>query len=174
MKLCKGIDVEILEMQEVLKMEILKCPECGKQPKLSSLEPEFNSMKYFCSVHASCGDWKNTEELAAKDWNRRVNEWIEESKKPKRITSKEALYVLLYDQYDTVDMEVNQSDERYVDIIIGALIEVNDDTCPFKKYDCIENCEHDTGKCASRISIDCGREKELVWKEFILLNNKEV
>lgn len=53
---------------------LLPCPECGGQPKLSSLEPPHECMKYFCGVHVSCGDWKNTEELAAEDWNRRVKE----------------------------------------------------------------------------------------------------
>lgn len=55
--------------------KLLPCPECGSQPKLSSLEPEHQSMKYFCGVHAACGDWKKTEELAAADWNRRVQEY---------------------------------------------------------------------------------------------------
>lgn len=56
---------------------LLPCPECGKQPKLSSLEPEYHEMKYFCGVHVSCGDWKNTEALAAEDWNKRVQEYKE-------------------------------------------------------------------------------------------------
>ena len=55
-------------------VELLLCPECGKQPKLSQQEPKYQSMKYFCGVHAACGDWQRTEELAAADWNRRVQE----------------------------------------------------------------------------------------------------
>jgi len=55
--------------------DLLPCPECGNQPNLSSLEPKYQSMKYFCGVHASCGDWKNTEQLAAEDWNNRVQEY---------------------------------------------------------------------------------------------------
>ncbi|SPF53104.1 conserved hypothetical protein [Candidatus Desulfosporosinus infrequens] len=54
---------------------LLPCPVCGGQPKLSSLEPERESMKYFCGVHAACGDWKKTEALAATDWNKRVQEY---------------------------------------------------------------------------------------------------
>lgn len=54
---------------------LLPCPICGSQPKLSSLEPKHQSMKYFCGVHVSCGDWKKTEEMAAEDWNRRVQEY---------------------------------------------------------------------------------------------------
>lgn len=53
----------------------LPCPECGREPELSSLEPEYQKMKYFCGVHVACGDWKKTEELAAADWNRRVQEY---------------------------------------------------------------------------------------------------
>ncbi|AFM42984.1 hypothetical protein Desaci_4122 [Desulfosporosinus acidiphilus SJ4] len=54
---------------------LLPCPECGGQPKLSSLEPEYQNMKYFCGVHVACGDWKKTEALAAVDWNKRVQEY---------------------------------------------------------------------------------------------------
>lgn len=52
--------------------KLLTCPICGKTPVLESLEPEYSSYKYFCSVHVSCGDWKDTEDKAKKDWNRRV------------------------------------------------------------------------------------------------------
>lgn len=55
--------------------KLLSCPICGNQPKLSSLVPEHQCMKYFCSVHVGCGDWKGTEELAAADWNNRVQEY---------------------------------------------------------------------------------------------------
>lgn len=61
--------------------ELLPCPECGRQPKLNSLEPEYQSMKYFCSVHVACGEWKETEELAAKDWNNRVQEYTDTIKR---------------------------------------------------------------------------------------------
>lgn len=53
----------------------LPCPECGKEPKLSSLEPEYQQFKYFCGVHVACGDWQKTGELAITDWNRRVQEY---------------------------------------------------------------------------------------------------
>ena len=55
--------------------KFLSCPECGGEPNLISLEPEYHSMKYLCGVHASCGDWKSTEEIARIDWNRRVKEY---------------------------------------------------------------------------------------------------
>lgn len=54
---------------------LLPCPECGNQPNLVSQEPEYQSMKFFCGAHASCGDWKKTKELAAEDWNKRVEEY---------------------------------------------------------------------------------------------------
>jgi predicted nucleic-acid-binding Zn-ribbon protein len=34
-------------------------------------------MKYFCSTHACCGDWKETEELAAEEWNRRAKDYTD-------------------------------------------------------------------------------------------------
>ena len=56
--------------------ELLPCPECGCQPKLSSLVPRYQTMKYFCSnVHIDCGDWEETDELAAASWNKRVQEY---------------------------------------------------------------------------------------------------
>jgi len=55
-------------------MSLLPCPVCGNQPKLVSQEPEYQSMKYFCGVHASCGDWKSNKELAGEDWNKRVQD----------------------------------------------------------------------------------------------------
>lgn len=56
-------------------MELLKCPKCGKKPSLVQAEETF---KYFCSVHASCGNWETSEGLAAKQWNRRVEEYEKE------------------------------------------------------------------------------------------------
>lgn len=53
---------------------LLPCPICERQPILSSLEPEYKKMKYFCGVHVACGDWQKTKKLAAEDWNRRVQE----------------------------------------------------------------------------------------------------
>jgi len=59
-----------------MRMEnLLPCPECGGQPNLVSLEPEHQSMKYFCGAHASCGNWKKTKGLAVDDWNNRVEEY---------------------------------------------------------------------------------------------------
>jgi Lar family restriction alleviation protein len=58
-------------------VKLLPCPECGKQPKLSSLFPKHPDRKYFCGVHISCGDWKHTLNEAKEDWNRRVGEYQE-------------------------------------------------------------------------------------------------
>ena len=81
---------------------------------------------------------------------------------------KKALYVLLYDQSDSGDLEVNSSDETYVDYIVNALIEKNGIVCPFKNYDCIQNCESCTGKCnEDELAIDCGEELDKVWRDFI-------
>jgi len=61
-----------------MNKELPSCPICGKQPKLSSLEPEHETMKYFCTTHISCGDWKENKELAIREWNRRVKEYEDE------------------------------------------------------------------------------------------------
>lgn len=64
---------------------MLPCPICGKHPKLSSLEPEHKSMKYFCGMHISCGDWKETDELAKREWNKRVRkneDWLRKVNTP--------------------------------------------------------------------------------------------
>lgn len=149
-------------------MELLPCPECGGQPKLSSLDPEHQSMKYFCGVHCSCGDWKATDDLAAADWNRRVMEYKEEAAKI-RVPLRKALYVLLYDQFESVDMELEMNDEYWVDYIVSALIEKNDIICPFKNYDCIKSCSSSTEKCKDGLSVTCDIEKESIWKNFMLI-----
>lgn len=64
---------------------LMNCPICGKQPILSSLEPDTQSMKYFCTVHIGEGDWENTKELAAESWNIRVlnhKHWSEQVQIP--------------------------------------------------------------------------------------------
>jgi len=80
---------------------------------------------------------------------------------------KKALYVLLYDISDSGDLEVRDSDEVYIRHIINALIEKNGKICPFKNYDCIGHCKENHVGCVEGIEIDCNREKEDVWKDFI-------
>jgi len=65
----------VINFRVVKKLNLLPCPECGNKPNLVSCEPEHQSMKYFCGVHISCGDWKSSEELAGEDWNKRVQEY---------------------------------------------------------------------------------------------------
>ena len=48
---------------------------------------------------------------------------------------KKALFTLLYDQYDIPDMQLDDSEEYYIDYIVNALIEKNENRCPFKCYD---------------------------------------
>jgi hypothetical protein len=60
-----------------MKCELKPCPECGEKPKLQSLLPKYPDRKYFCGVHVSCGDWKHTLIGAKMDWNKRVDEYIE-------------------------------------------------------------------------------------------------
>ena len=150
-------------------MELLPCPVCGGQPKLSSLEPEYQSFKYFCGVHCACGDWKSTEEQAATDWNRRVKEYEEEAAKI-RVPLNKALYILLYDQFESaVDMDLDMDDERWVNYIVSALIEKNDAICPFKNYNCVRHCESSMEKCKDGLLVTCDIEIESIWKKFMLI-----
>ncbi|MBX4266563.1 hypothetical protein [Clostridium estertheticum] len=80
---------------------------------------------------------------------------------------KKALYVLLYDQSDSGDLEVNDSDETYVDHIVNTLIQENGKVCPFKNYDCIGHCKVNLIGCAEGLNIECNREHEDIWKDFI-------
>lgn len=86
---------------------------------------------------------------------------------------KKALYVLLYDQSDTGDLEVRDSDETYVDHIVSALIQKNGVTCPFKNYDCIGHCKENHMGCVVGLTIDCNREHEDIWKDFIGIENED-
>ncbi|WP_253197599.1 hypothetical protein [Clostridium algidicarnis] len=83
---------------------------------------------------------------------------------------KKALYVLLYDQYDIPDMDIKSDEETYIEYIIDILIQKNDNICPFKNYSCGEICNKSTEKCNRGLYIDCNREKEDVWKEFIKID----
>lgn len=98
--------------------KLLPCPECGCQPKLSSLQPEYQSMKYFCSnigTHISCGEWKSTKELAIKDWNRRTIEYLDELQKIKTTDMpnfREYIIKLLADWY----LSFNMFDKRFEEL----------------------------------------------------------
>ncbi|WP_315074461.1 hypothetical protein [uncultured Clostridium sp.] len=95
--------------------KLLPCPVCGYQPQLSSLEPEYQSMKYFCSVPVACGDWKSTEELAAKDWNKRVQEYSDELQRVKTTNIadfRKYIIKLLADWY----LSFNMFDKRFEEL----------------------------------------------------------
>lgn len=80
---------------------------------------------------------------------------------------KRAMQALLFDQYDTGDLECDDSDKRFIEVIIDGLVEKNDNRCPFKKYDCEHYC-FNTHKCNdSETEIDCGMVPETVWANFI-------
>ena len=86
---------------------------------------------------------------------------------------KKAIFVLLYDQFDIPDMEEDCSDSSYVDYIINALIEKNENRCPFKCYDCIGHCKINHIGCAEGLTIDCSREHEDIWKDFIGIKKED-
>lgn len=82
-----------------------------------------------------------------------------------------ALAVLLYDQFDCPDVEAGFDDDIMVDYIISVLIEKNENICPFKNYMAEPYCKISTEKCENGLKIDCGADHELVWKEFIRIND---
>lgn len=86
---------------------------------------------------------------------------------------KKALYVLLYDQFDIPDMNIEFNDETYIGYIIDVLIQKNDNTCPFKNYDCIGHCKVNNIACADGLNVDCNREPVDIWREFIGIESEE-
>lgn len=85
---------------------------------------------------------------------------------------KKAIFVLLYDQFDIPDMEGGCSDSSYIDYIIDALIEKNENRCPYKCYDCIGKCKNNMLNCADGLKFDCNKEIEEIWKDFIGIENE--
>lgn len=90
---------------------------------------------------------------------------------------KKALRVLLYDQFSVnPDLDENDSDETFVDNIIMALVEKNDDagihTCPFKNYQCEPYCGIECHK-PTGIDITCDQYPEDVWRKFIGIEERE-
>ncbi|UYO61837.1 hypothetical protein LNN31_13740 [Acetobacterium wieringae] len=81
-----------------------------------------------------------------------------------------ALAVLLYDQFDCPDVEAGQDDETMIQYIIYALIEKNENICPFKNYLSVPFCKTYKSGCEKGLMIDCGADAELVWKEFIRID----
>ena len=82
-----------------------------------------------------------------------------------------SLAVLLYDQFNCPDIEVGESDETMVEYIISALIEKNENICPFKNYMSQTFCKAYKSECENGLTIDCGADVELVWKEFIRIDD---
>ena len=80
---------------------------------------------------------------------------------------KKALFVLLYDQFDSPCIKLRDSDETYINYIISVLIEKNKNRCPFKCYDCIGECNRNQLDCVEGIELCCDREIEEVWRDFI-------
>lgn len=89
---------------------------------------------------------------------------------------KKALFTLLYDQYNSPDIELRDSDDTYVDYIIGALIEKNKRICPYKNYDCVNLCECSDRECENiegdNLNVQCFKDLEDIWREFIDIKRK--
>lgn len=80
---------------------------------------------------------------------------------------KKALFALLYDQFDITDMDIEDSEENYIEYIVSALIKMNENRCPFKCYDSIGKCKINRIGCVEGIKFDCNREIDEVWRDFI-------
>lgn len=94
-------------------------------------------------------------------------------KKENASNLKKAIFALLYDQYDVPDIELKDSDNTYIDYIIGVLIEKNESICPFKGYDCIGHCEVNSVGCVNGLNADCDRNLESIWRDFIGIESKD-
>jgi len=84
---------------------------------------------------------------------------------------KTVLYAFLYDSIDTEGLEPNDCDEEFIDLFIKIL--VKKDVCPYINYSCEDKCKNiDFCKNKNTPEMDCGKDKETIWKEFILGTEK--
>lgn len=79
---------------------------------------------------------------------------------------KKAVFMLLHDQFDVPDLNLDDSDESFVDSIVYTLIEQNENLCPYKIYSCSSVCKNST-ECTNELKLNCSKEAEDVWREFI-------
>lgn len=94
--------------------------------------------------------------------------------KSKELDLHQALAVFLYDQCDCPDVfESVGNEELLIEHIIYALIEKNGQICPFKNYSCLGSCEDSNESCENSLMIDCDRECENVWRDFIFSHESE-
>ena len=94
--------------------------------------------------------------------------------KSKELDLHQALAVLLYDQYDCPEVFESVGDEEMlIEHIIYALIEKNEKICPFKNYSCLGSCEKANESCEIGLEIDCDREFEDIWEDFIFTEESE-
>lgn len=80
---------------------------------------------------------------------------------------KNAVYGLLDSLTDTVDLEANDDEEYFIDAIVEVLIQRNGDTCPYKNYGSEVHCQNRDNCGRDRFDIDCNKEKEEVWNDFL-------
>lgn len=84
-----------------------------------------------------------------------------------------AIATLLYDQYDCPDVDYDSDEETFVEYITQVLIEKNEEICPFKYYSSEGVCKTSTEKCNHGLRVDCGREYEGIWKEFMEIDERK-
>lgn len=99
-------------------IELTKCPECGKSPRLSEVEGQY---KYMCGVHRACGEWYSTKEKAAEDWNLRAS--FESEFDDERYWGKPKMSICS-------DKQIVENYIGLVDGILGNLNEYRDEDAP--------------------------------------------
>jgi len=88
---------------------------------------------------------------------------------------KTAIFLLLDDQVDTCDLELDSSDEFFIDLIAEMAVKLSGKTvCPFKNYNCKDDCEKNkTWNCEDELNYDCPITPHEAWLRWIELNSGE-
>lgn len=77
------------------------------------------------------------------------------------------LYILLNEIVDVCDLEFDDGEWYYKELIIQALIERSEGVCPFKNYECEIYCPYRERCGLDPYNIDCGVEPKAIWENFI-------
>jgi hypothetical protein len=72
---------------------------------------------------------------------------------------------------DTVNLEINDGDEIFIDKIIELLVKNNGLTCPYKNYGSENHCPNAKNCGENNWDIDCNQETKKVWKDFIRIKD---
>lgn len=87
---------------------------------------------------------------------------------------KAAVFTLLYDQYDINNLDIEDSDEAYINAIKDILVSKNEWVCPFKNYNCECYCSNYKNCNKAGNILDCGLEPEFVWFNFMNIKDENL